>query len=99
MPGPYSKGAQNAEKAFELLNYKKVIIGVSTATTGDAVITVAHGLGAAPDFVLANDSTVGAASGFLDVQLSWTATATTISFTRCDTAANGTISYMLGIFT
>ena len=90
-----SKGSQNADKAFEVLNYRKVVTGVSTATTGDIAILVAHGLGAAPDFVLAMDSAVVAAS---HANLSWSATATTITFTRGDTTNAGTISYILGIF-
>ena len=96
MPGPYTRGAQNADKAFEVLNAGKIVVGVTTATTTDAAVSLAHGLGAAPDFVIAMDSSVVAAA---HANLSWAANATTITFTRGDTTNAGTVSYILGIFT
>ena len=98
MVSPYQKGAKNSEKAFSVFNDGIVVAGSGTLTTTDAAIAVAHGLGATPDFVLCASSLAvgaGAASG----KFGWAANATTITFTKADTGATETFSYILGVLT
>jgi hypothetical protein len=95
MASPFSNGVQNADKAFDIFAEGKVKAGSGTLTTTDAAIGIAHGLGAAPDFVLVSDSLAvgaGAAAG----KIGWAANATTITFTKADTGAQETFSYIAG---
>lgn len=92
----YTNGAQNAATIFDLFQEGKVTAGSGTLTTTDAAIGVAHGLGAAPDFVLITSSLAvgaGASAG----KFGWAANATTITFTKADTGAIETFSYLAGI--
>jgi len=91
MPSPFSQGVQNADALFDVST-----AGSGTLTTTDAAIGIAHGLGATPDFVLAFSSEAtgaGAASG----KFGYTANATTITFTKADTGAIETFSYIVAI--
>lgn len=75
------------------LNPWRVAIGSEAATTGQASVAVAHGLGETPDFVIVQGSDAiaeGAAAG----SIGWSATATTLTITRADTAAEETVTYI-----
>jgi hypothetical protein len=94
MPSPFSNGVQNADKIFDLFSDGLVTAGSATLTTADAAMGIAHGLGATPDFVIAMSSLAvgaGAASG----KFGWSAGATTITFTKADTGAPETFSYIV----
>lgn len=95
MPSPFSNGVQNADKIFDLFAEGKVKAGTATLTTTDAAMGIAHGFGSAPDFVIAFSSLAvgaGASAG----KFGWSAGATTITFTKADTGATETFSYLIG---
>lgn len=92
----YTKGSQAAAKLFGALTVSAATAGTGTLTTTDAAIGIAHGLGAAPDFVLLSSSLAvgaGAAAG----KFGWAANATTITFTKADTGASETFSYIAAV--
>lgn len=89
MPSPFSNGVQNADKVFDILAEGKVKAGASALTTAQTSVAIAHGLGAAPDFVLVTDSA--------NVHPSWAATATTLTITSAETNAASRVSYIAGI--
>lgn len=96
MPSPFSNGVQNADTIFDLFAEGQVTAGSGTLTTTDAAIGIAHGLSSAPDFVIAQSSLAvgaGAASG----KFGWSANATTLTFTKADTGASETFSYIAGV--
>lgn len=96
MPSPFSQGVQNADKAFGGLNFSAGIAGTGTLTTTDAAIGIAHGLGATPNFVLAFSS-LAVAAGAAAGKFGYTADATTITFTKADTGAIETFSYIAAV--
>lgn len=91
----YKNGVQNADAIFDLFTNGELTAGTATLTTTDAALGIAHGLSSTPDFVIAMSSAAvgaGAAAG----KLGWSAGATTITFTKADTAAEETVSYIVG---
>lgn len=96
MPSPFANGVQNADQIFDLFTNGKLTAGSATLTTTDAALGIAHGLGSTPDFVIAMSSLAvgaGAAAG----KFGWSAGATTITFTKADTGAEETVSYLIGV--
>lgn len=92
----YGQDLTNAGALLDLFTNAGLVAGSGTLTTTDAAIGVAHGLGATPDFVLAFSSEAtgaGAAAG----KFGYAANATTITFTKADTGATETFSYIAGI--
>ena len=84
MPSPFSQGAQNADKAFSQFANGDVTFFTVTLTTLQTVGTTAHGLSAAPDFVILG---LGALDSAASVGASWSATATTLTVSHdCTTA-------------
>jgi hypothetical protein len=72
------------------------IVGVLSLTTTETSVELAHGLGAAPTFVLAGLGTI-ASEGADQNTVSWEATATTVTFTAPSTAGSKTIAYMIAL--
>lgn len=70
------------------LNPWRVIIGTHTFTATEETLAVAHGLPAAPTFVLVSQANGGV--------VDWSATATTLTFSQ-QTAAAQAISYIAGV--
>lgn len=68
------------------LNGWRVVMGISTDAT-DVSVSIAHGLPAAPTFVLATSNLIGAT-------VAWTATATTLVLRSDTDAANQDLSYI-----
>jgi hypothetical protein len=93
MPSPFSNGAQNADKAFSRFVNGDVTFFTITMTTIQTVGTVAHGLSAAPDFVIASSSNPAVAGGG---GVGWSATATTLTVTQNDTLATTTLTGFAG---
>lgn len=52
MPGPYTKGAQNAEALFALFDYGDVLAGSATINQNTTGVTITHGLAGTPTFFL-----------------------------------------------
>lgn len=111
MASPYSLGLKNAATIFDgisdgdqiltglaalLVAFDSVVVGMGTLTTTDAAIGVAHGLGATPDFVL-SQSSLAAGAGAASGKFGWAADATTITFTKADTGAQETFSYIVAV--
>ena len=96
MPSPFSRGLQNADRAFEVFDEGEVLLGSVAMTTADTAIAVTHGLTGTPDFVLMMSSAAGAA---VAEGLSWTADATTLTIAKVDTQAEAVISYIAGVLT
>lgn len=92
----YTRGIQDAKAIFDLFVDGQVTAGSSTLTTTDAAIGIAHGLSATPDFVLAFSS-LAAGAGAAAGKFGWAADATTITFTKADTGAIETFSYIIGV--
>jgi hypothetical protein len=90
MPSPFSNGAQNADKAYSKFANGDVTFFTMALTTLQTVATAAHGLSAAPDFVLASHTNVGAVA--TSGGIGWSATATTLTVTSNDTLASGTLT-------
>jgi hypothetical protein len=95
MPSPFSNGAQNADKAFSHFANGDVTFLNVALTTIQTIGTAAHGLSAAPDFVLVNGSAVTANS---TNGIGWSADATTLTVTVDNTAAPVTVSVLAGNF-
>jgi hypothetical protein len=89
MPSPFSLGAQNADNAFSTFVDGDVTFFNVALTTLQTIGTVAHGLSAAPDFVLLQGSSQELAAS---VGTAWSATATTLTVIHDATAADETIS-------
>lgn len=89
MPSPFSQGAQNADKAYSAFVDGDVTFFTVALTTIQTIGTAAHGLSAAPDFVLMSNSAAGAASAN---GTGWSATATTLTVTSDNTGAAETIT-------
>jgi hypothetical protein len=94
MPSPFSQGAQNADTAFSTFVDGDVTFFNSSLTTAQTIATVAHGLSAAPDFVLVtHDSGDDIASTIATAGLiGWSATATTLTLTCDNTAGSAVLS-------
>lgn len=92
----YTKRMQNAAVIGGGLALSAAIAGSGTLTTTQVAIGVAHGLGATPDFVL-SQSSLAVGAGAPSGKFGWTANATTITFTKADTGATETFSYIVGI--
>ncbi len=93
MPSPFSLGAQNADRVFDGFVDGDVGVGAHTFTTAETVYTVAHGMSAAPDWVLltCSDAAIGAEG------LGWSATATTLTINLVDTnAGEPVVSWLAG---
>lgn len=93
MPSPFSLGAQNADQVFDNFVDGDIIFATALMTTADVALGVAHGLSAAPDFVIfmGSNSSASIAEG-----MSWTSDATTITFLKVDTQDTAIISYIAG---
>lgn len=52
MPGPYTKGAQNAETLFSLFDLGDVVAGSTAIAINATNATVTHGLSGTPDWIL-----------------------------------------------
>jgi hypothetical protein len=52
MPGPYTKGAQNAETFFALFDIGDVTGGTAVIPQNTTALVITHGLGGTPDFFL-----------------------------------------------
>jgi hypothetical protein len=89
MPSPFSLGAQNADNAFSTFVDGDVTFFSVTMTTAQTQSDVAHGLSAAPDFVLVTGATQG---GGADDGVGWSSDATTITVIATDTSATNTVS-------
>jgi hypothetical protein len=97
MPSPFSLGAQNADKAFSRFVSGDVTFLNGALTTLQTVGTVAHGLSAAPDFViLQTDAMTGASTTTTNGITGWSATATTLTYTCDNTAAAQVVSIIAG---
>lgn len=94
MPSPFSNGVQNADKVFDLFAEGQVTLFTVGLTTGSTAVGTAHGVGAAPDFVLLQSSV--AADIDVDTGLIYSAGATTLTITRQTTGAAATISVIAG---
>ena len=91
MSSPFSQGAQNADKAFSQFVDGDVTFFSVSLTTIQTQSSVAHGLSAAPDFVIAAGQYAGAASAASDL-IGWSATATTLTVIANNTVAADVIS-------
>lgn len=77
----YTKGAQNAAALGDGLVYGDITIFSVAMTTAQTEAAVAHGLSAAPDWVLLGGNTAALAGE----GLGWSATATTLTIVKTDT--------------
>ncbi len=93
MPSPFSRGLQNADKAFELLTAGDIKMATVLLVTANTTVVVAHGMTGTPDFCLmgVTGTAANVAEGIV-----WSADATSITFTCVDTQASMTISYLAG---
>lgn len=93
MASPYSQGAQNAVSVFDNFPFGDITFATALMTTADIALGVAHGLSAAPDFVIfmGSNSSASIAEG-----MSWTSDATTLTFLKVDTQDTAIISYIAG---
>jgi hypothetical protein len=89
MPSPFSLGAQNADNAFSTFIDGDVTFFSVAMTTAQTQSDVAHGLSAAPDFVIVGNGNASVAG---DQETGWSATATTLTVIALDTAASNTVS-------
>ncbi len=111
MPSPFSLGVQNADAIFDTstldaanitamakvaIAFDDILISTATLTTADVALGVAHGLSAAPDFVLFTGSNDSAS---IVEGMSWTADATTLTFLKVDTQDTAIVSYIAGVLT
>ena len=92
MPAGFTRAETNAKAIGDRFTIAGVKIGTTTLTTAQTAATVAHGLGAAPTYVLFNEDDQVAAD-----TITWAATATTLTFTSSNTAAPSTVSYLAAI--
>ena len=96
MPTPYQLGGKNAIKAMGVFVDGDIKFATALMTTNDVALGVAHGLSAAPDFVIFTGSN---SSASIVEGMSWTANATTITFLKVDTQDTAIISYIAGNLT
>ncbi len=89
MPAGFTRAEANAKDFGDEFTIAGLLIANSALTTAQTTVAVAHGLGAAPTFVLVKGTTASS--------ISWTAGATTITFTSTETNAPETISYLAAI--
>ena len=92
MAGSYTADEQSAAKLAGLIadSPTKLTAGIAASTaTATTTVAVTHGLGAAPDFCLAQSSKADAAA------VAWSADSTTLTFT-VTSATSYTISYVTG---
>lgn len=89
MPSPFSQGAQNADTAFSTFVDGDVTFFNISLTTLQTIGTVAHGLSAAPDFVILGLGDLDAAAS---AGSSWSATATTLTVSHDNTLVDETIA-------
>ena len=93
MPSPFSLGVQNADEAFDAFADNGMAVGSVSMTTAETESAVAHGMSAAPDWVLLTGNTALLAGE----GLGWAATATTLTIVKTDTnGGNLTVSYIAG---
>ena len=95
MPGPYTKGAQNAETLFALFDIGDVTAGSATIDASATSVTVTHGLSGTPDFFLLDTN-----EEQLTTRLPFVATsgATTFIIEHSDTdGATQTVYYIAGV--
>jgi len=96
MPGGYTADEQAAAKLAGLLgdtptNLTAGVVAAQSTTTATTTALVTHGLGAVPDFCLAQSSKADVAA------VAWANNATTGVVTFTVTSATGfTVSYILG---
>lgn len=90
----YTLAGKNASDIGASFQLGKIVVGSATFTATSVADTLAHGLGAAPDFVLITPSGETAGDTY-----KWTSDTTTLTVTRETTVAAETWSYMLGILT
>jgi hypothetical protein len=88
MPTPFTNGAQNADKLFSKFANGDVTFFTMATTTIQTVATAAHGLSAAPDFVIVGLGSLDAAAS---AGSSWSATATTLTVSHDNTLVAETI--------
>jgi len=95
VPGPYTKGAQNAETLGALFNIGDVVAGSTTIAASATSATITHGLGGTPTFFLlqAADGDVASREVFPS-----NAGATTFAIEHADTdGATQTVYYLAGV--
>ena len=90
----YTLAGKNSADFGALFQLGKLIGGSLTFNATTTTDTIAHGLGAAPDFVILTFS--GETSGDT---YTWTSDTTTLTVTRETTVGAETWSYLLGILT
>ena len=95
MPGPYTKGAQNAETLGALFDIGDIVVGSATIDANATDVDVTHGLGGTPTFFMlqSNDGAVA------DREVYPTAAgATTFTIAHADTdGATQTVYYIAGV--
>ena len=91
---PQTLAGQNAKSIGVNFQLAKVKVGSATFTATSVADTLAHGLGAAPDFVLITGSGETAGTTY-----KWTSDTTTLTLTRATTVGAETWSYFLAILT
>lgn len=91
---PQTLGGQNAKNLGDLFQLDKFTAGSATFNATSVADTLAHGLGAAPDFVILQSA--GEAAGR---ELTWSSDTTTLTVTRATTVGAEVWSYFIGILT
>ena len=85
-------GLTDANTFMNLFTATKITAGSATFNATSTDDTLAHGLGAAPDFVILQSA--GEAAGR---ELTWSSDTTTLTVTRATTVAAEAWSYIIGI--
>ena len=91
---PMTLAGKNAKDLGVLFQLGKIKAGSATFNATSVADTLAHGLGAAPDFVLLQSA--GEAAGR---ELTWSSDTTTLTVARATTVAAEAWSYFIGILT
>lgn len=94
MPGPYTKGAQNAETLGDLFVIGDIVAGTATIVATTTLVVVTHGLSAAPDWFMLNTPEEPLVN-----RIPWVSatTATTFTIEHSDTdGALQTVYYLAG---
>ena len=91
--GAFGTGLTNAESCFDNFVIGEIVFATANMTTADTALGIAHGMSAAPDFVIFTGSN---SSASIVEGMSWTANATTLSFLKVDTQDTAIISYIAG---
>lgn len=95
MPGPYTKGAQNAEVLGALFDIGDVTAGSTSIDASATVVVVTHGLSGTPDFFLLDTPEEQLATRLPFVTAIG---ATTFSIAHSDTdGATQTVYYLAGV--